>query len=124
MMDFGHLIEEKIKKSMERGDFDHLPGKGKPLPKDEFSHLPSELRNSYRILKNANMLPEEMIVKKQIVELEELLAEVKDPQLSSHYRKEWKEKKLRFDMMMEKKKLNQSSAFRQYQNKIDRRFGF
>lgn len=123
-MDFGHLIEEKIKKSIEQGDFDNLPGKGKPLPKDEFAHLPSELRNSYRILKNANMLPEEMVVKKEIIELEELLAQVKDPQLSSYYRKEWKEKKLRFDMMMEKRKLNQSNAFRHYQNKIDRRFGF
>ncbi|SFK21182.1 protein of unknown function [Halobacillus dabanensis] len=123
-MDFGHLIEEKIKKSIEQGDFDNLPGKGKPLPKDEFTHLPSELRNSYRILKNANMLPEEMVVKKEIIELEELLAEVKDPQLSSYYRKEWKEKKLRFDMLMEKRKLNQSNAFRQYQHKIDRHFGF
>lgn len=123
-MDYGHLIEEKIKQSMKKGDFDNLPGKGKPLPKDEFSHLPPELRNSYRILKNANMLPEEMILKKEMVEIEDLLTEIADPQLSAHYKKEWKEKKLRFDMMMEKRKLNQSGAFKQYQSKIDRRFGF
>ncbi|REJ08110.1 DUF1992 domain-containing protein [Halobacillus trueperi] len=123
-MDYGHLIEEKIKQSMKKGDFDNLPGKGKPLSKDEFAHLPPELRNSYRILKNANMLPEEMILKKEMVEIEDLLAEVTDPQLSAHYKKEWKEKKLRFDMMMEKRKLNQSGAFKQYQSKIDRRFGF
>ncbi|MYL50923.1 DUF1992 domain-containing protein [Halobacillus litoralis] len=123
-MDYGHLIEEKIKQSMKNGDFDNLPGKGKPLPKDEFAHLPPELRNSYRILKNANMLPEEMILKKEMVEIEDLLAGITDPQLSAHYKKEWKEKKLRFDMMMEKRKLDQSGAFKQYQSKINRRFGF
>ncbi|MEC3882723.1 DUF1992 domain-containing protein [Halobacillus litoralis] len=123
-MDYGHLIEEKIKQSMKKGDFDNLPGKGKPLPKDEFAYLPPELRNSYRILKNANMLPEEMILKKEMVEIEDLLAKVKDPKLSAHYKKEWKEKKLRFDMMMEKRKMNQSGAYKQYQKKIDRRFGF
>ncbi|WLR47868.1 DUF1992 domain-containing protein [Halobacillus litoralis] len=123
-MDYGHLVEEQIKQSMKKGDFDNLPGKGKPLPKDEFAHLPPELRNSYRILKNANMLPEEMILKKEMVEIEDLLAEIKDPMLSAHYKKEWKEKKLRFDMMMEKRKMNQSGALKQYQSKIDRRFGF
>ncbi len=123
-MDYGHLIEEKIKKSMERGDFDNLPGKGKPLPKDEFAHLPPDLRNSYRILKNANMLPEEMILKKRIVELEELLAGIKDPELSADFKKELSEKKIRYDVMMEKRKGSQSGAYRQYQRKIDRRFGF
>lgn len=123
-MDYGHIVEEKIKESMKRGDFDHLPGRGKPLPKDEFAHLPPELKNCYRILKNANLLPEEMIVKKEMVELEELLARIKDPQLSSHYKKELKEKKLRFDMMMEKRKMNQSAAFGQYESKIDQKFGF
>ncbi|WP_281974898.1 DUF1992 domain-containing protein [Halobacillus litoralis] len=123
-MEYGHLIEEKIKKSIQRGEFDDLPGKGRPLPKDEFAYLPQELRNSYRILKNANMLPEEMVVKKEILELEELLHEVKDPQLSMYYKKELKEKKLRYDMMMEKRKSSESGAYRQYENKIHRRFGF
>ncbi|RWZ58152.1 DUF1992 domain-containing protein [Halobacillus fulvus] len=123
-MDFGHLVEEKIKKSMERGDFDHLPGKGKPLPKDEFSHLPSELRNSYRILKNANMLPEEMQLKKEIVEMEELLGQVEDPEVSVYFKQKLTEKRIRFDVMMEKRKLNQSGAFRQYQRNIHKRFGF
>ncbi|CDQ20474.1 protein of unknown function [Halobacillus karajensis] len=123
-MDYGHLIEEKVKQAIEKGEFDHLPGKGRPLPKDKFAHLPPELRNSYRILKNAHMLPEEMILKKEIIELEELLEQIKDPQLSSHYKKEWKEKKLRFDMMMEKRKVHQSSAFKRYQKKINHRFGF
>ncbi|MYL21312.1 DUF1992 domain-containing protein [Halobacillus litoralis] len=123
-MDYAHLVEEKIKQALKEGDFDHLPGRGKPLPKDEFAHLPEEVRNSYRILKNANMLPEEMVLKKEISELEDILAEVKDPQLSAHYKKRITEKQLRFDILMEKRKGSGSPAFQQYQRKIDNKLGF
>lgn len=123
-MDYAHLVEEKIKQALKDGDFDHLPGHGKPLPKDEFAHLPEEVRNSYRILKNANMLPEEMVLKKEISELEDILAEIKDPQLSAHYKKKITEKQIRFDILMEKRKWSESSAFQKYQRKIDNKFGF
>ncbi|MGV2620551.1 UNVERIFIED_CONTAM: DUF1992 domain-containing protein [Halobacillus marinus] len=123
-MDYYHIVEEKIKQALKNGEFDDLPGKGKPLPKDEFAHLPEELRNGYRILKNAHMLPEEMMLKKEMVDLEELLSAITDPSLISHYTKEWKEKKLRFDMMMEKRDTGNTGVFRRYQNKIHRRFGF
>ncbi|WP_082235073.1 DUF1992 domain-containing protein [Halobacillus massiliensis] len=121
-MDFGHLIEEKIKKSIEQGDFDNLPGKGKPLPKDELSYVPSELRNSYRILKNANMLPEEMQLKKEIVQLEELLEQQENPDPTK--RKALTEKKIRYNMLMEKRKMQNSAAYRQYGGTISKKFGF
>lgn len=123
-MDFGHLIEEKIKQSMEKGDFDHLPGKGKPLPKDDLAYVPNELRNSYRILKNANMLPEEMSLKKEIVEIEDLLCSIKDSEQAEIYRKKLSEKRIRFDLLMERRKVSKTGAFRQYQHKITNRFGF
>ncbi|TGB03918.1 DUF1992 domain-containing protein [Halobacillus salinus] len=122
-MSFEHIIEEKIKQSIRDGDFDHLPGKGRPLPKDELGYVPDELRNSYRILKNANMLPEEMQLKKEIVEIEELVHTIQDPEQKEAYRRQLTEKKIRFDMLMEKRKISQSSAFRQYGGKINRRFG-
>lgn len=123
-MDFGRIVEEKIKQSIEKGDFDQLPGMGKPLPKDEFSHVPSELRNSFRVLKNAGMLPEEMQLKKEIVELEELLATVTDPEQSNLYKKKLTEKQIRFDLLMEKRRLGGTGAYRRYQNLIRKRLGF
>ncbi len=123
-MDFGHIIEEKIKRSIESGDFDHLPGKGKPLPKDELAYVPDDLRNSYRVLKNANMLPEEMQIKKDIVKLEELLADCDDPERQSHFQHQLSEKRIRFNLLMEKRKMQQTCAFRQYQGRINRKFGF
>ncbi|WP_181350949.1 DUF1992 domain-containing protein [Thalassobacillus sp. CUG 92003] len=123
-MDFGHLIEEKIRQSIKNGDFEHLPGKGKPLPKDELSHVPDDMRNSYRILKNANMLPEEMQLKKEIVSLEELIAYCENPEEAADYKRELTEKQVRFNVLMEKRKMGQSGAYRQYSGKIDRKFGF
>lgn len=123
-MSFDHIIEEKIKQSMRNGDFDHLPGKGKPLPKDEFAHVPDELRNSYRLLKNANMLPEEMQLKKEIIEIEELIQSIQNPEEKDSFKRQLSEKKIRFDMLMEKRKISQSGAFRQYGSKINHRLGF
>lgn len=38
-MDSFYIAEERIKKALEEGVFDNLPGAGKPLPKDELESL-------------------------------------------------------------------------------------
>ncbi|MFG6118834.1 MULTISPECIES: J-domain-containing protein [Thalassobacillus] len=123
-MDFTSLVEEKIKQSIRNGDFDNLPGKGKPLPKDDMEHVPADLRNSYKILKNANMIPEEMQLKKEIVSLEELIDCCREPEERESYKKQLSEKQLRFQLMMEQRKLKGSGAFRRYRGQINKRMGF
>ncbi len=56
--------------------FDNLPGKGQPLRLDDDSRIAPHLRASYRILKNAGILPPEMQLRKEISELRQLLSEV------------------------------------------------
>jgi len=46
-------IEEIIRRAMEEGQFDNLPGKGKPLQLDENPHEDVEWRTAYHILKNS-----------------------------------------------------------------------
>ncbi|SEA17648.1 protein of unknown function [Thalassobacillus cyri] len=123
-MDFTSIVEEKIKQSIRNGDFDNLPGKGKPLPKDDMGHMPADLRNSYKILKNANMIPEEMQLKKEIVSLEELIACCRNSEEKETYKKRLSEKQLRFQVMMEKRKLKSSGTFRRYGRQINKRMGF
>ncbi|SFE18155.1 protein of unknown function [Lentibacillus persicus] len=54
------IVEDKIKESIENGDFDNLPGKGKKLNvRDELPGLSPELNQAYKILKNAGFVPEE-----------------------------------------------------------------
>jgi len=77
---FEKIVEERIKQAQKKGEFDNLKGAGKPLPKEDLSHIPEELRLAYRILKNADCLPPEIELKKEIRQTESLLAEITDVQ--------------------------------------------
>jgi hypothetical protein len=70
------IVEERIRKAQEEGLFDNLPGKGKPLRLDDDSRIAPHLRASYRILRNAGILPPEMQLRKEISDLRQLLSEV------------------------------------------------
>jgi len=72
---FKKIAEERIREAMERGEFDHLELKGKPLELKEDPFVPEELRIAYRMLKNAGFLPKEVELRKEIAELEQYLDE-------------------------------------------------
>ena len=55
-----------------------MPGKGKPLELEDLSWVPEDLRISYHVLKNANVLPPEAELLKDIHILEDLLKHVED----------------------------------------------
>jgi len=123
-MDFAfRMAEERIKQADKNGEFKDLPGKGKPLDLSEINAVPEDLRMGYTIMKNANMIPEEMQIKKDIVKLEDLLQFCEDPEEVASLRKEINEKQLRFQTLMDKRKMKQSGAFRQYRGKINRKVG-
>lgn len=70
------LAEEQIQSAIRRGDFDDLPGQGKPLNLDDDIGISDELRVAYRILRNAGCLPPELTLRHEIHELEGLLSQV------------------------------------------------
>ena len=47
------VAERKIEQALEEGQFDNLPGAGKPLHLEDLSRLPPEARMAYIILKNS-----------------------------------------------------------------------
>jgi hypothetical protein len=75
---FERIVEDRIKKAQQRGDFDNLPGAGKPLDLCDDQHIPEDLRLAYKILKNADCLPPEIELKKEILRTEDLLADLQD----------------------------------------------
>jgi hypothetical protein len=82
------LAERRILEAMEAGAFDDLPGRGRPLELDDDSHVPTELRAAYRILKNAGMVPPEVELRREIASAEQLLAMAQsDEQRASAYRR-------------------------------------
>ena len=66
-------VEAEIRDTIERGDFDNLPNKGKPLDLTEWEKTPERLRLSYTILKNAGYSPKEVHTKQEIAELKAML---------------------------------------------------
>lgn len=72
------MVEERIREAMERGEFDDLPGRGRPLDLEDDSRVPEDLRLAYKILKNAECLPPELHLKKEIRQMEDLLSHVSD----------------------------------------------
>jgi len=105
---FDHVIariaEGKIKEAIERGEFDNLPGKGKPIHLDDLSNIPEEHRATYLLLKNAGFAPEELQVKKDINALRELVNSCQDEEEKALLKKELLEKELRYNILMEKRK--------------------
>ncbi|HAY38291.1 MAG TPA: DUF1992 domain-containing protein [Desulfobacteraceae bacterium] len=61
-------------KAQKQGEFENLDGSGKPLKFNESWSIPEELRLAYKILKNADCLPPEIELKKEIRQTEDLLA--------------------------------------------------
>ncbi len=75
---FEKIVEERIREAQRRGEFNNLPGSGKPLEFADVGHVPEELRMAYKILKNADCLPPEIETKKEIRCAEDLLAGMTD----------------------------------------------
>lgn len=70
------IAEGRIQEALRAGEFDNLPGAGKPLQLDDDTMIPKELRAAYRILKNSGFLPPEIQLRKEIHEVEQLLLQV------------------------------------------------
>jgi hypothetical protein len=75
---FEKIIEERILQAQRRGDFDNLPGSGKPLEIEDNRHIPEDLKLAYKILKNAGCIPPEIELKKEIHQTRDLLATMED----------------------------------------------
>lgn len=72
-MKYLNSVEAQIRDAMERGDFDNLSNKGKPLDLSEWEKTPSHLRMTYSILKNAGYSPREVHTKKELSALKAML---------------------------------------------------
>ena len=72
------IAEQRIREALDRGDFERLPGFGKPLQLDDDSDIPPELRVPYRILRNAGCVPPEVELRREIASVESLLAQASE----------------------------------------------
>ena len=95
------LIEEKIREAMEKGEFDDLPGKGKPLDLDAYFATPDDVRLAFSVLKSAGCLPVEVELQKEIESLKARLEECDGELEGQSLRKEIEGKTLKLSLMMD-----------------------
>ncbi|MCS7286393.1 MAG: DUF1992 domain-containing protein [Anaerolineae bacterium] len=67
-MDWGEIVEEKIKEAIARGEFDNLPGKGQPLALEDYPFTPPEWRLAFKILASAGFVPDWIALDNEIRE--------------------------------------------------------
>lgn len=72
------LVEQQIRAAQEKGELSNLPGEGAPLQFEDESGVPSELRTAYRLLKNSGFLPPELEMRREALQLNDLLHQL-DP---------------------------------------------
>jgi DnaJ homologue, subfamily C, member 28, conserved domain len=102
LMSFHRHADEKIKEAIARGEFDNLPGKGKPLDLDAYFAMPEDLRMGYSILKSADIIPEEMELLKQIESLKNSLDSCTSPIEKRAIQQQLSAKITHFNMRMER----------------------
>ena len=73
-----YIAERRIEEAMQKGEFDNLPGQGRPLELEDLSNVPEELRMAYKILRNAGCLTPELEERKQINRVLDLLEGCED----------------------------------------------
>ncbi|MEW5772776.1 MAG: DnaJ family domain-containing protein [Thermodesulfobacteriota bacterium] len=74
------VAEQIILDAMQRGEFDNLSGKGRPLPPADDALVPEDLRMAFKILKNSGHLPPDIQERKDITTALELLQNCQDEQ--------------------------------------------
>jgi len=103
-MSFERLIEEKIKEAMDRGEFDNLPGKGKPIDLEDYFATPEDMRVGHSILKNSGFIPEEVQLFRDIESLRERLSECRDEDEKRRLKKKVDQEVLRLNLLVEQRR--------------------
>jgi hypothetical protein len=102
-MSLDRLVDEMIRDAMARGEFDNLPGRGKPQNLDSYFAAPEDLRMAWSLLKNAGYLPEEVQLMKDIAVLKERVATAAGEAERAKLKKGLDEKVLSFNVVLEQR---------------------
>jgi Domain of unknown function (DUF1992) len=98
------LAESKIRAAIARGEFDDLPGYGHPLPLEDLSRVPVELRMGFKLLRNAGCLPPELEARKEVVRLGSLVAASGDADERARLSGLRAEAELRYRLLVERRR--------------------
>ena len=103
-MSIEKAIEERIQQAMARGEFDDLPGKGKPLDLEAYFATPEDLRMAYAMLKSNDFVPEEVEIAREIATLREQLADTSSDEERAELTRKLNERPLALRILIERRR--------------------
>ncbi|MDA8218195.1 MAG: DUF1992 domain-containing protein [Dehalococcoidales bacterium] len=98
------IADAKIRKAMEDGEFENLPGQGRPLEVEDLSAIPEEYRAGYKVLKNAGIVPQEVQLRKEIADLQERIATCQSRREREALRRNLEQKTIHYNVLMERRR--------------------
>jgi hypothetical protein len=93
------IAERKIREAMERGELENLSGRGKPLPVEDLSGVPEELRMAYKVLKNAGCVPPEVEMRNEVASLRRMILAMDDGEERTRRVRELNFKLMKLEML-------------------------
>ncbi|MBT2661976.1 DUF1992 domain-containing protein [Bacillus sp. ISL-45] len=122
-MDFSMVVsEDRIKRAYKDGEFENLPGYGKPLNLEDMSAVPEDLRMAYKMLKNAGFSPEEQRLRQEVMSIEDLIRNCENPDEKNRLNQELSQKLLRYNKIMSSRGAKTNSyLFKNYERKIEKK---
>lgn len=101
-MSIDRIVEAAIQEAIARGEFENLPGQGKPVDLTEYFNTPEDVRVAGAMLKNAGMLPVELELLQEIMALKELVISSTEEAQKAIYCKILADKQLQFNLLVER----------------------
>lgn len=75
MDEWSNLVSRRIEEAMRRGEFDNLPGQGKPQRIQREPFVPEEQQMAFRLLQNNDLTPDWISERKEVLRLKERFQE-------------------------------------------------
>jgi Domain of unknown function (DUF1992) len=97
------LAESRIRAAMADGEFDNLPGRGRPLEFEDLSGVPADLRMGFKLLRNSGCLPPELEARKEVARLGGLVAATGNREERARLSSLRAEAELRYQLLVERR---------------------
>jgi len=100
-----NIAENRIAEAFEQGEFENLPGKGRPLDLTAYFNTPSQDRMAFSILKNAGVMPSEVELMSEVEELERRLQNCNNQAEAHPLKQRLQAQRVKLTLAMERRKV-------------------
>src|SRR5262245_7557037 len=106
-MPFSRVAETRIREAIAQGEFENLPGEGRPLNLEDYFSTPEDLRMAFSILKNANCAAVEVELLNEVARLQQALADASDAAAKQELQRTLAQRKTQLAIALERRSLHE-----------------